>query len=97
MPFKTFFFSFEKCKSSEVSGRRPLQRPPPPAFDVQGSGACKVEYGHQRCQFVKTVGAAEASGLAANFVWGRRSYALSIPQLLKFMALLGFSSLKKYT
>ena len=96
MPFKTFFSVLKNVKVPRFLGDVPSNAPPP-AFDVQGSGACKVEYGHQRCQFVKTVGAAEASGLAANFVWGRRSYALSIPQLLKFMALLGFSSLKKYT
>ena len=39
-------------------------------------------------KFVKTVGVGEAWGLATNGVWGRRNYALSNPQSLKFMFLL---------
>ena len=43
---------------------------PHPAFDTQGNDVLKVAHGHQRCQFVKTVGVAEAWGLATNFFGG---------------------------
>ena len=70
----------------KLEGAHPLR--PPPRFRHP-----RQWHGHQRCHFVKTVGVAEAWGLATNFVWDRRNYTLSNPQPLKFMFLLGFWSL----
>ena len=44
--------------------------------------------------FFKTFGVAEAWDLAKDFAWGRRNYALSNPQRLKFMFPLGFRLLR---
>ena len=67
---------------SRSSGGRPLQTfqlegtrhtsVPPPAFDAQCNGVCNRAHGHQRCQFVQTIGVAKAWGIVTNFVWGRR-------------------------